>query len=177
MTQLGMFEGAASRAERGPTLAEARRDLMERGRWEGVRCPCCDGMAKVYACRINAAAARALILLARATQPGDYAHFLELMKRAGVYSGHYAELARWGLIERAPDRAKDGNPSTGLYRVTDLGRRFVHGEATVPARAITYNDELLRLEGEPVSIRDVLGDRFDYGDLMGARPAPGLEAA
>lgn len=145
---------------------------MEKGRWEGTRCPCCDGMAKVYACRINAAAARALVLLYRATLPGEYAHFLDLMKERQVYTGHYAELARWDLIERKPGGLEDGNPSSGFYRVTELGRRFVEGEAEVPEVALTYNDQLLRLEGEPVGIRDVLGRRFNYDELMAAVEPP-----
>ncbi len=36
----------------------------------------------------------------------------------------------------------------------------------VPRHALIYDGRLLRLEGELVGIRDCLGDKFDYDELM-----------
>jgi hypothetical protein len=44
---------------------------------------------------------------------------------------------------------------------------FVLGESTVPKYAYVYDGRLLKLDGgEYVTIRDALGTKFHYRDLM-----------
>lgn len=58
------------------------------------------------------------------------------------------QLKHWGLIEKAGR----GN----VYRVTDLGQRFVMHETKVPLEAWIANDACDRLSGDLVAITDVL---------------------
>jgi hypothetical protein len=153
------------------TLAEARKALMEKGRWEagGVRCPCCDGRAKVYKDKLNGAMARALLLFARhVTRGGDrgsWFHAVNVMRGAKAFAGHYGFLVDFGLLERKAEVAADGN-SLGLFRLTTKAWDFIAGRARAPAYVIHYNDSCLRVSDETVSITDILGDGFDFGQVM-----------
>lgn len=147
------------------TLGSARAWLREQAA-EGALCPCCRQLAKIYKRRINSGQARILIKWWRnyGTTP------VKLSQAVQTPGGDYAKLRWWGLIEKLPGVREDGG-SAGVWRVTDLGRRFVHGTARIPRAARVYNNTLLRLDAaETVSIREALGAKFDYDELMGLRP-------
>lgn len=143
------------------TLGDARdtlRDLVD----QGHPCPCCTQFAKVYRRKINATMARALISLWR-TSDHQFVHAPSLPGDTHEMS----QLVWWGLIAEEAARREDGGRA-GWWRVTDLGERFVLCQARVPKYARIYDGRCLGVHGDLVSIRDCLGDRFDYGELMRA---------
>jgi hypothetical protein len=84
--------------------------------------------------------------------------------------GDTAKARYWGLIE-APDEPlsrPDGSTRVGWWRLTDLGAQWVRGEVAVPSYALVYNGQLLELDDSrgTTTVRDALGSRFNYNDLM-----------
>lgn len=143
------------------TLGEARdamRDLVE----EGHNCPVCTQFAKVYRRRIHATMARELIAFWREAGR-DWCYLPDSVVARG---GDMVKVRYWGMIEEDDGVREDGSKRTGWWRVTELGERWILGRATVPMYARIYNGRRLGLVGQPVNIRDALGRKFDYGELM-----------
>lgn len=161
------------------TLEEAKRWLRLRVRKPGAFCPCCQRFAKVYKRSIHHTMAVVLILMARRQPRGEFFHVprylagLDLapsFQAVATHGGDYAKLRNWGLIEAQPGERGDGSTRTGFWRVTDLGFDFVHDRVRVWKHSIEYDNRLMGLDDEAgeVSIRDCLGDRFNYDELMKA---------
>lgn len=156
------------------TLEEARTFLRKHFD-KGAQCPVCRQFVKRYQRKLNSRMAYALILIYyhfRSVGAGTN-HWLDVNKyllSKDVHSGaaNVALLRFWDLLERKPDKKSDGNHS-GMYRITDLGIRFVQGECRVPKYIYLYNSRVLKrdlLEVEQISIQQALGDRFNYTELM-----------
>ena len=140
---------------------------------DGVRCPCCTQWAQVYYRTINSGMAIGAIRLYRWQQdhPGEFAHLPTIVGRR---SSEEAKLSYWHLLEEEPATRPDGG-RTGRWRLTNSGIEWVKGTTTMPWYAKVYNDRVLwyslesrsgQVKGRK-SIRDALGDGFDYNDLMG----------
>lgn len=147
------------------TVLEAR-DLLVQLATEGHRCPTCSQWAKVYKRALGAGTARALIALYR-EHGMDWGHMATLARTKLTdiaHRGGYLVLsAHWGLIEEESKLRPDGGRG-GWWRVTDLGREFVLGQATVPKYAYVYDAHCLQLDGPLVSIAEALGTPFSYAD-------------
>ena len=149
------------------TLGEARsllRTLVD----EGERCPCCTQLAKVYKRKIHATMARELIHFWRRAGADWFDLPLlagEISGKRRAYTGDSAKLRYWGLMMEDNARREDGGRA-GWWRVTEKGAMFVRDALLVPKYARIYDGRCLSLDGDPVSIRDSLGDKFRYDDLM-----------
>lgn len=134
------------------TLAEARtvlRELVD----DGHECPVCTQYAKVYRRKIHATMAKTLIAM--------YRHG----GAAFVHTHEASQLSWWDLIEEERVRRPDGGRA-GWWRLTRRGVEWVLGLSTVQKYARIYDGRVLGLVGPPVTIRDALGDKFRYDDLM-----------
>lgn len=151
------------------TLSEAKSWLREQVRNGGARCPCCTQNVKVYRRSLPSATARTMIAMYHQDEGRDYVYLptlLDTIKKT-AYQGGYATYGHyWGLMERQDGRRDDGSNRVGWWRLTDLGRSFVRGTATVPRYAHIYDSRLLSFSGPQFSIRQALGTRFDYDELM-----------
>lgn len=132
---------------------------------EEQSCPCCGRFAKKYARHLHHSTARQLIQLMRITDQISYAHTSELIAPGVSGSGDFTKAAYFGLIEEAPGKV-EGKKRVGYWRLTDKGKRFVRGEETIPKTAYVFDDEVLAFSPEQVTIRDALGEAFDYDALM-----------
>ncbi len=164
----------------GMALWEAR-DRLQAQLDEGARCPCCEQYARRYRRKVNSAMARWLIALARIHEESEqsWVHVaaiaavvagrsvrraLEL--RAGpIGTGDYAKTRHWGLAISQPNE-DPAKRDSGFWQLTARGSAFVGDRIEVPCYAVIYDNELQRLEGGSVSIRDALGRRFNYQELM-----------
>lgn len=150
-------------------LREARDWLRQRAMTDGAPCPCCHQLTKVYRRRMTATTGRTMVEMHR-RHGADWVHVPTLMRThlpdiAG--QGGYAVLAQhWNLIRESPDERADGG-RVGWWRLTARGERFVIGALTVPKYAHLYDGHCLGHTGDPVGIRDVLGAKFNYDELMG----------
>lgn len=146
---------------------EPLRDWLRGHVDDGVRCPACDQMAKVYKRPLHSGVAR--VLIAMYHDDSDPEGWVYIPSLRGIELGGDTAKARyWGLIEERPERRDDGGRA-GWWRLTNLGRSFVRGTVSIPKYARIYDGRCLGLKGDPVTIRDVLGQKFNYDDLMGAR--------
>lgn len=140
---------------------------------DGVTCPTCGQFCKVYRRKLNSTMALALVLIYRFFQnnpAADWLHvasFLVQVKRdSSIAGGDVVKLRYWGLLERASGERSDGSDRVGRYKITDVGKQFVEGKIAVPRYVYLYNQLLLRLSEEMTTIRDALGDRFQYDELI-----------
>jgi len=150
------------------SLLEARVDVKA-GLDEGTTCPCCDQFAKRYRRPLNSGAARWLISLVLLCEGHEWAHTSDVIKGlTGALSGTDATtlLPHWDLIEAKPNDDSKKRTS-GFWRPTDKGVDFVHGRITVQKTVIRYNNVREGFEGDEITIQDALGDKFNYGELMG----------
>lgn len=127
---------------------------------DGEQCPLCNQMAKMYKRKINATMARTLIRLHRVAG-SDYAHAPSLPGD----NHEISQLAWWGLVEEDGQPRPDGGRG-GHWRVSDKGRAFIFQGLKVPKYAKIYDHKLYGLTGDPVTIQDALGSKFDLQELM-----------
>lgn len=143
-------------------LGAARRLVREFAQ-QGITCPCCNQYVKVYRRKLTTMTAQALVLMYRQAGEG----WVNLPALLGRKQADEAKARYWGLIQESEDVRDDGSKRAGWWRLTELGVRFVQGRARVPKYALIYNSQLVYLDlGETVDIREALGTRFHYDDLM-----------
>ena len=129
---------------------------------QGVTCPACTQLAKVYRRKINTGMAHALIEMFKHARR-DWFYLPEITSR---WQGRdEAGLRYWGLIEEAKEARPDGGRA-GWWRVTEQGEQFIRCRARVFKYARVYDGRCLGLDGDPVSIRESLGEKFDYDAMM-----------
>lgn len=144
-------------------LLEARNWISEKlNGGESVICPCCGQHAKIYKRKINAGMAVALIKMYRHAGR-DWFNLPAIHNQ--WQSRDEAGLRYWGLIQEARERREDGGRA-GWWRVTEDGERFIRGITPEPKYALIYNGTRIGFDGDPVFIRDCLGDKFSYEELM-----------
>lgn len=145
------------------TLREAQDEL--RGMLDaGEKCPCCTQLAKVYKRKLNSGMAVSLIRMYRAAGIA----WQHIPTTIGARSREEGKLRYWGLVEEETTVRRDDGGRAGFWRVTSLGSDFALGLASVPSHARIYDGRCLGLVGDPIGIRDALGERFDYEELMAA---------
>ena len=162
------------------TLGDAREGLRDRVD-EGTQCPLCHQHAKVYRRTITSPMALALIAIYRKAPIGTWVDVpaLAATMRTGSHrptGGDEAKTRYWGLLEAMPDAKRDdGSTRTGWWRLTGRGADFVRDDLLVPKHARIYDGRLLGLDDSAgvIGIRDALGSRFDYDELMDMSGAPG----
>jgi hypothetical protein len=151
------------------TIKEAKDWLAKQAVNGGAPCPCCNQLVKLYRRRITGEMAYGLILMRKADQrtPGQFIHLPTFLADHKAGKSNMTSLLRhWELIEQQPGERDDGSWRTGYYRTTSLGCQFVDGHSSIPKYAFLYNQMLLRLSQERVTITEALGSKFDYAQLM-----------
>lgn len=157
-------------------LVQAKQDTMQKARDKGCSCPVCGQFVKVYNRTITSTMAHQLIYAFHTlAEAGQWFHVRHVvMGGSGV--GDFPKLEHWGLIQRQHHQAgDDGKRTSGLWRITEKGIDFIHGRITVPKYALIYNATFLEHAGDPITIKDALGKKFDYNELMA--PAMTSQAA
>lgn len=146
------------------TITEAKAILRELAD-DGHACPVCTQHVKVYKRKVNSSMARDLIAIYR-TYGTDFAYLPDVRKTTGSKGNREeSKLRYWGLIEEDNRRREDGGRA-GFWRITPRGVDWVLGRSTIPKYARVFDARLLSHEGEQVSIRDALGTKFRYDELM-----------
>lgn len=130
---------------------------------KGCVCPACGRFAKVYRRRLNSTVAKQLIHLYRSGGDKDFIHSKHFVNGTGV--GDLTKAKYFGLLESAPND-NQSKKTSGLWRLTEDGVDFVRGDITIPQYVMIYNDEVLGFSENDVFIKDSLGDKFDYQQLM-----------
>jgi len=93
--------------------------------------------------------------------------FLKWKKNA--VAEEYSKLRFWGLLEPMPN-GDPTVPGTGYWRITDLGREFVEDKVEISRHVFVFDNKVIDASQEWTSIRNALGDKFDYDELMQDTP-------
>lgn len=144
----------------------------------GANCPTCGQFAKIYAKRkITSSMALGFILIYRHAQtlenPWSYIKIDDVfngnptVRSVTQVTGEFPKLRFWELIKKNDELRDDGSDRTNLYKITPFGAQFVRAYVTVPKYMKIYNNSPLEFWGPQVDIRDCLGNRFNYRELMG----------
>lgn len=129
---------------------------------KGADCPLCTQRAQTYRRKVNSGMARSLIAMYQVGRL-DWVH---LPSQIGARSREEGKLAYWGLVEENPLKREDGG-RPGEWRVTPRGEQFLRGKLSVPKYAYVYNGKVMGFDtSEMVTIKDAIGDKFDYSELM-----------
>jgi hypothetical protein len=94
------------------------------------------------------------------------AFLVKVRRHSSIAGGDAVKLRFWELLEREKSERDDGSDRVGRYRITDLGEKFVEGGVAVPKYAYTYNQLLLRMSEQTITIQQALGKKFNYSELM-----------
>jgi hypothetical protein len=145
------------------TVEKAREEIDEKlMAGESVICPCCDQHAKIYRRQIHSGMVLLLINMYRTAGTG-WVYLPSLPQKSRDGTGlHY-----WCLIAEDDEKRDDGGRA-GWWRVTERGEEWVLNKIRVPKYALIYNSEVVALEGKGTSVRDALGKKFNYRELMAA---------
>ncbi len=143
---------------------------IERGRAEanGVRCPCCNQVAKVYRRRFNRSMARFLIGLVAAHQKEAQPYHVDDI---GTFKGgEYAYSRHWGMIRSVETDDGGDTKSSGLWEPTTVGVLVAQNRLPFFSHALIYNNECLGVDGDKITLADVLRDpdarRHSYSELV-----------
>lgn len=140
------------------SLSEAREYVREH-RDEGVKCPCCGQLAKIYRRNINAGMAKSLIVMYR--NPG----WIHVPTIVGSRSREEGKLAYWDLAQEETTVREDGGRA-GYWRITTLGVQYACNEIGLPKYAMVYNGKVLELTGPATWIEESFKSPFHYRELM-----------
>lgn len=140
------------------------RDLLREMVEDGTECPCCRQFAKVYKRRIHSRMAADLIRFYR-VHGQEWGHSTRTL---GATAPDFVKLRYWNLVIPQEGEREDGSHRVGLWRISDEGWRWLHNGSTVMSHARLYDGRCLGFAGKPITIREALGKRFDYSELMAA---------
>jgi hypothetical protein len=154
--------------------ARPREEFLKnlRAKWQesiethGAHCPVCNRWGKIYARAINKTMAYSLIWLCSA--PADEHGWVDVPNSNNmrvIRSNQLPTLRWWDLVERMATDDTSVKHS-GLWRVTELGKDFVHGRVTVPEKVYTYNAEVISNSDKRISIWQCFKIQFDYQEIM-----------
>lgn len=163
------------------TLAEAQEKLKPHVKGPGVLCPCCHQLVRMVEKELSSTMAYVLILMYRHFQAAsgwlDMSQYLENMVALGseVKGGEWSKLRYWKLIEERPPEKKSAlNPkppvkTQGMYKMTELGTRFVLGKLKIPRSLWIYNGHVIEAGKKSVSIQECLGKNYKYEELLAGK--------
>lgn len=143
--------------------------MVMNNRRDGIECPCCDRYVKEYKKKMNSGMAYALILLHRAWLPDkpEWLHVRNVLLANKFHNGDYGYFTHWGVLESKRSIKSDGN-SSGLFRITVTGIAFVRNQIELPRHIIIDDNVLQEFGDEKTTIKEALGDEFNYDELMRA---------
>lgn len=133
---------------------------------KGYYCNCCGLFVKRYHRPMNCNMALCLIVLYQSGQR-DFVHLEDLMSKKGYKRcGDASYLVHWGYLEKKRGLRKDNSPRNGYYKLTGLGMMFVEDKIKAREKAMIFNNRFEGFSGGEVSIREALGKKFHYENLM-----------
>lgn len=155
---------AAERNRPSATSTIEHAKLYLRAHWsQGVACPACGRNVRLYSEKLSSNMARALIAQYRAAGT-DMVDTRDIWPSNGTSGPKAPQLKHWRIIE--------SGAAPRLWRITDLGVGWLAGRVMVPSHAYTFNDKCYGHSATLITLADALGEPFDLGELMAARPFP-----
>lgn len=149
---------------------EEAREFIQARRMNrlGVVCPCCERLVRVYKRPLNSSMAASLVAIYRYfLEHTDWLHVPSYLKNLRLNGSNDAGLlVHWKLLEAKEGDRADGAKHNGHYKITDLGRAFVAEGIAIPKHVFLTDATFLGLSDETTTLRDALGEKFNYEELM-----------
>ena len=127
-------------------------------------CPCCGRHAQMYRRKFHSSMALQLIRLYRLGNVKEYVHASKLILPNCTGIGDFSKAKYWGLIH-PKDKADEGK-ANGYWLLTWEGEKFVTGKISIPKEVRVFDDHVVEVSAETITISDALGAKFDYQALM-----------
>ena len=165
-----------NKPELNESIDQAKKYLREN--WhKGCECPACGQLVKLYKRNLSATPARGLIELYKLDQikPG-YHHIREIESQERSHGGDFGKMVYWGLIVQLENNDTKKRTS-GMWAITDKGKRFVRGLIAVPQKVLIFNAKYFGYDGPNITIEMALGKHFDYAELMADYYEPNNQAS
>jgi hypothetical protein len=151
---------------------EEGKEYLRNNYKKGVICPCCGQFVKLYKRKLNSSMARTLILLYRKSKLNldvEYFHIYNdlLGVDFGIGGSELSKLKYWGMVdelEKDPNNTK--SRTSGYWKITEKGKKFVKIELKVSKYVLLYNSQFRGFEGSQININESLGNKFNYQELM-----------
>ena len=178
--------------ERLTTIEEAKTYIAANAPKKGCSCPACGQYVKHYKRRLNANAAKALILIYNISMSRPDLFSPEEENKYGFIhiqnefskqfklratGMDYIQLPRWGLIEKKPedkvsatkkeDRYKPKH--SGFWRITPKGVNFALKRSTLPEYCIVFDNRTIGWGEKQINIEQALGKKFSYQEVINLR--------
>lgn len=145
------------------TIKEAKEHLRENFK-NGVNCPCCGQLVKLYTRKLNSGMAMALIHIYK---QGDWVDVKDYLRKNSLKNNHDWTLLRyWGLIEEFKGKVDPNKKNNGVWRITQKGVSFIENKIKLKSHIIIYNNKLTGYSDTYTHIKKALGSKFNYNELM-----------
>lgn len=131
-------------------------------------CPACGRYCKVYHRKLHSGIARQLIALHRFASTmleGEFVHSSAIRKVCGGYAD-FTLAKHWGLVRARVNISEPNKKDNGYWQLTADGVAFVRGHIEIAKYLYLFDDQAIGQSEETVDIREVLGKKFNYAELM-----------
>lgn len=136
---------------------------------KSTNCNVCGRYAKYQPRPLNATMARSLIWIVNQFKENGGC-WVDVPREAPQWvtrTNQHTILANWGLLERKPNTEDKHQKHLGLWRPTELGKKFAAGECEVPWKVCLWDSTKIGETVETITISDALSSGgFDYADVM-----------
>lgn len=151
------------------TVQQAKSWLLSK-LTEGEICPTCERPAKAHERHLTPSLAYVALLLwlHRGTEWTVLSSFVE--DDMGLPRSDEVKLKLWGLIETKDDvvpKSPGEKKEPGVWRLTSRGAAWARNELRLPRTVRVFNDRPYVLFGDPITIAEAMGDRYDYDSVVG----------
>jgi hypothetical protein len=118
-------------------------------------CPCCGASLKMFWHTLTPGLVRVLIKfheVVRTANRNDVEPSKEMQLSKSEYN-NFQKLRFHALVAKVK---KGGRHTTGHWLLTQRGREFLYGRASVPARVKTFRNQVIEHDTNLVTIRDIM---------------------
>ena len=134
---------------------------------QGVYCPCCGRVNKIYPRGIHWQSGAWLCLLVKRYLTEE--RWYQVTEFYNLRGGDYAKLRFWDLCELKAGTDYDKRTS-GMWKPTEKGIKFAQGKIRIPAKVLLYQDKCVGFEeGKDVDIHEILNTSegaFSWSETM-----------
>ena len=148
-------------------LAEELHRRMADG--EMLSCPVCKQNCKIYRRKLNSGMAATLCWLV-SEYHGVWIDVPRVAPRFVLKSNEHGKLVHWGLIKQKPNLDDLTKKTSGIWMPTERGILFAEGRIEVPSHVLLFDNTFHGFSEEQTTIREALGNRFNYEELMKTEP-------
>ena len=147
------------------TIREAKTWLREKAAKDGAKCPVCNRFTKVYKRTITSS--MAIFLIKFWNRHKDFEFHQVTKEKDYNFCGDYGKLAYWGLMKPRGDIGESSRYS-GYWKITDIGLKFVKNELKLRKYCLVYDNRVIAMKGDEISIKSALTNKFNYEEIFSA---------